>query len=207
LKQHSSEAGRFLGGAVAALGVWAVALAGCGNPVVDSRITALGDEDPNVAPSEYHRAGQPCVLCHSEYEGASPEMSVGGTIFATVDDQIPVGQVTVQLTDALGESRTLGTNCVGSFYLTKDEWNPAFPLQASITYTLPLAGMEAPTTRVKTMTSRISRDGSCASCHSGKRTQASTGWIYCEDKQPPTPFAALPGCPGTVPPPVAPPAP
>jgi hypothetical protein len=203
--KHSSDARRFCGGLMAALGVCAVAVAGCGNPVIDSRIAALGDEDPNVAASEFHRAGQPCVLCHSEYEGASPELSVGGTVFATITDQIPVDQVKVTLTDALGETRVVPTNCVGNFYITKDEWTPAFPLQASITYNLPSAGM--PMVKQRPMNSRISRDGSCATCHNGNRTQASVGWVFCEDKQPTPAFALVPGCAGTVPPPVPPPTP
>lgn len=208
MKKHSSDARRFFGSLMAALGVFAVALAGCGNPVVDSRIAALGEEDPNVAASEFHRAGQPCVLCHSEYEGASPELSIGGTVFATVADQIPVNNVRVTLTDAVGETRTVPTNCVGNFHILKTEWNPQFPLQASVTYDLPsaVAGMP-PVVRQNPMNSRISRDGSCATCHTGNRTQASVGWVFCEEMQPVPPFTETVGCQGRVPPPLPPPGP
>lgn len=207
MKQHSSDARRFFGGLMAVLGVCAVALAGCGNPVVDSRIAALGDEDPNVAAGEFHRAGQPCVLCHSVYEGASPELSIGGTIFATVMDQIPVDKAMVTLTDSNGETRVVPTNCVGNFYITKDEWIPAFPLQALVTYSVPSAGAGVPELRQKPMNSRISRDGSCATCHDGKRTQASVGWIFCEEMQLAPPFTEVAGCAGRVPPPLPPPGP
>lgn len=207
MRQHSNDARRAFGEITAVLGLSALALAGCGNPVIDSRIEALGGEDPAVAVSEFHRAGQPCVLCHSEYEGASPEMSVGGTIFATINDQIPVDQVTVRLTDALGDSRMATTNCVGNFYITKDDWDPAFPLQAVITYNAPAAAGAVPEPKQRKMASRISRDGSCATCHYGPRTQASVGWVFCEDIQPTPPFAEVPGCAGKLPPPLPPPAP
>ena len=207
MKQHAGDALRSIGELTTALGVAAVLLAGCGNPVVDSRVAALGDEDPAVPASEFHRAGQPCVLCHSEYEGASPELSIGGTVFATIENQIPVDQVEVTLTDALGESQTRRTNCVGNFFITKDEWDPAFPLKAVITYNLPTPVGVPPVESQRTMASRISRDGSCATCHDGRRTQASVGWIFCEEKQPILPFAEVPGCAGRVPPPPAPAAP
>lgn len=192
-----------------ALGGFAVALAGCGNPVVDSRIAALGDEDPNVAASEFHRAGQPCVLCHSVYEGATPELTVGGTIFATPTDPspIPVDGAMVTLTDSRGEFRVVPTNCVGNFYVRKDEWDPAFPLQAVISYNLPAAAGAIGELGQKPMNSRISRDGSCATCHDGKRTQASVGWIFCENMQPTPPFVEVAGCAGRVPPPLPPPGP
>jgi hypothetical protein len=198
--KHSNDARRSFGEITAVLGLCAVALAGCGNPVIDSRIEALGEEDPAVAASEFHRAGQPCVLCHSSYEGASPEMVIGGTVFATIADQIPVEGVTIKLTDALGQTFTKPTNCVGNFFITTEEWNPAFPLRAEITYNVP----GVPDPRQKTMGSRISRDGSCATCHDGPRTQISAGWIFCEEAQPAPPFVAVPGCQGTVPPPIPP---
>src|SRR5690606_33596927 len=84
--------------ALAALGATA-----CGDPVLDARIEALGGEVDGVEPGEFHRPGQPCVLCHGKYGGEEPEMSVGGTIFAiptTPDNEnevIPVEGVKVLL--------------------------------------------------------------------------------------------------------------
>lgn len=180
----------------------------CANPVIDAQIEALGGEQANVEEGPFHRPGQPCLLCHGPYFGA-PEFSVAGTIFAdqkgayfkTVED------VEVVLTDAIGESRTKVTNCIGNFYFFKDEWDPQFPLAAEIRYPVydPNTGekmMETvtgsdglPTERtvrkVKAMGSWISRDGSCASCHSlyghGPTVDPagaplyydSAGWIYC----------------------------
>jgi hypothetical protein len=116
--------------AVSAVAV--LALAACGNPVVDQRIEALGDEVDGVEPGEFHRPGQPCVLCHSEYEGADPPMAIGGTIFATPGEETPVEGVKVTLTDSVGETKETTSNCIGNFFITADEWSPAFPLLAEI---------------------------------------------------------------------------
>ncbi len=170
---------------------------GCGNPVVDVRVDQLGDENPNVAPGPYHRPGQPCVLCHSKYEGVSPEISVGGTIFATPMKDIPVNGVKVTLIDAQGDSRTVATNCIGNFYIEKDNWDPLFPLHAEIEFEVPdSSGL----TKRAVMATRINRDGSCAGCHEGTPNQGSPGWVYCALDSAgysfPEPDAS---CPGQVP--------
>ncbi len=157
-----------------------VASAGCGNPVIDKRIEDLGPEIEGVEPGEFHRPGQPCVLCHSSYEGAEPEMAVGGTIFATPNRKLPVDKVTVTLTDALGDSRSATTNCIGNFFIKKEDWDPAFPLKAEVVYGVP--GTDQ--LKAVTMESRISRDGSCAGCHVGTRNQGSPGWVWLEEEQP-----------------------
>ena len=41
-----------------ALVAGALALAGCGNPVIDVKIAALGGEVTGVEPSEHHRPGR-----------------------------------------------------------------------------------------------------------------------------------------------------
>lgn len=172
-----------------------VGSAACGNRAIDSRIEALGPEAPGIAPSEFHRPGQPCVLCHSDYEGAEPEISVGGTIFGTPskDGSLPVvvEKAVVTLVDSEGEVRTATTNCAGNFFLTKEQWNPSFPLKVEVNYPDP-----ADPTRIRPalpMQSRISRDGSCAGCHHGQRTQASPGFVFCEEA-PKVPFT-VPACP------------
>lgn len=169
--------------------------AACGNPAIDSRIAALGPEAEGIEPSEFHRPGQPCVLCHSEYEGADPEISVGGTIFGTPskDGSLPVvvEKAVVTLVDSEGEVRTTTTNCAGNFFLTKEQWNPSFPLKVEVNY--PDPGDPTRMRPALPMQSRISRDGSCAGCHYGKRTQASPGYVFCEES-PAAPFVA-PACP------------
>jgi hypothetical protein len=156
-----------------------VVVAGCGNPAVDSRIEALGDEDPDVAASEFHRPGQPCVLCHGPYEGATPEISVGGTVFAKPNERIPVKGATVVITDSKGEFKKTETNCIGNFFWKKEDWDPYFPLHVEIEYPVPPDGT---TKKASVMSSRIARDGSCAGCHVDKDPgQDSPGRVWCTD--------------------------
>jgi hypothetical protein len=168
----------------------------CGNRAVDERIAALGDELPNVPPSEFHRPGQPCVLCHGEYLRENPIMTVAGTIhaFPASDNPLPVKGVKVLLTDAFGDQKEAGTNCAGNFFIKADEWKPAFPLRAEIEY--PVPGSIDSTKRV-VMSTRISRDGSCAGCHVGAPNQGSPGWVTCAETDLNPPFPAQESsCPG-----------
>ena len=200
MKRTNARTGSFTSivAAVAALGVVsAVAVSGCGNPAVDDKIAVLGGEQSGVPQGPYHRPGQPCVLCHSTYYGASPELAVGGTVFADLHGFKPVENVQVVLTDSVGETRTAVTNCIGNFNIPKSSWDPQFPLAAEVRYpeyaddgTPKLASDGAPKLKVKAMGSYISRDGSCASCHTlyGRNPAVNadgqavwydtTGWIY-----------------------------
>lgn len=182
-------------GAAGALGLLAPA---CGNPVQDQEIEALGGETPGVPEGPFHRPGQPCLLCHNDYYGAAPSFVVGGTVFAGLDSFKPVENVEVVLTDSIGETRTAVTNCIGNFYITKDSWNAQFPLAVEIRYPAGYDAEGKPMTdakgaivqKVKAMGSVISRDGSCAHCHTlfGRSPTVdangnilfynSTGWIY-----------------------------
>ncbi|MFO0619308.1 MAG: hypothetical protein U0414_42360 [Polyangiaceae bacterium] len=200
----SSRGRRYARGAIATAIVGA-AVAGavapaCSNPVVDAQIEALGGEQDGVPQGPFHRPGQPCVLCHSPYYGA-PEFAVGGTVFADQKGESfkTVDNVEVVLTDSIGETRTLTTNCIGNFYVRKQDWDPQFPLAAEIRYPVydPNTGeamldSEGQVVRkVKAMGSYISRDGSCAHCHTlyghGPTKSptgdilyyGSAGWIYC----------------------------
>jgi hypothetical protein len=152
---------------------------GCANPAVDSRIEALGEEpNPDLQDFQYHRPGQPCVLCHGEYEEEDPVMSVGGTIFQTPMNRLPVEGAVIRIWDSAGETRTATTNCVGNFWIPKEEWDPLFPLHVEVEYQA--AGSD--TFRVEPMATRISRDGSCATCHQDmtpKTQQYTPGWVYC----------------------------
>ncbi|MRG96781.1 hypothetical protein [Polyangium spumosum] len=172
---------------------------GCGNRAVDERITQLGEEDPNVPVGEFHRPGQPCVLCHGEYLRENPIMSVGGTIYAyptktREEKPLPVEGVKVKLTDSFGEQFEVSTNCAGNFFIEKEAWNPAFPLRAEIEYPVP---GELESTKRVVMSTRISRDGSCAGCHTDNPTQGSPGWVYCAETQTDPPFPPQsPSCAG-----------
>lgn len=198
--------------AIAGLAVTSLST-GCGNPAVDDKIAVLGGEQQGVPQGPFHRPGQPCTLCHSKYYGAKPEMSVAGTVFADLKSFNTVDNVDVVLTDAVGETRTATTNCIGNFFITKESWDPQFPIAAEIRY--PVYDSAGNVTKddkdqiirkVKAMGSWINRDGSCASCHTlyGRVPAVdqgqnpiwydSTGWIYCNG---PGETAYLPPIPTT----------
>lgn len=187
--------------------------AGCSSPAADVRIEQLGGENPNVEAGQFHRPGQPCVLCHSPYEGAEPELSIGGTVFADSTSFLPVEGAQVVITDTRGISNTVVTNCIGNFFIEAGTWDakypdPQYPLAVDIrcpTYDeagkLILDADGQPLLRVKSMASYISRDGSCATCHTlqGKGLE-STGWIFCNAPGEVNPFPPLsPDCPGEPP--------
>lgn len=160
------------------LALAAPAASGCGNPVVDQKVAALPPEVAGVAPSEYHRPGQPCLLCHGPSGAATPQMSIAGTIFATPGKSpTPVADVVVTITDSFGDVKTKKTNCIGNFFITADEWQPGFPLAAKIEY----PSVSGTGTTPAYMSTRIGREGSCAGCHQGQRADDSPGFVYCVD--------------------------
>lgn len=168
-----------------AAAAFAGALSGpsCTNPVVDDQVELFGDELPDVGTTEFHRPGQPCVLCHSVYGGASPELVIGGTVFADQRSFLPVENVEIKVYDAVGDIYTMTSNCIGNFFLPAEGKLPQFPLAVEIRCPQfdadgqPLEGQ-----KVRNMNSWIGRDGSCATCHSLRGTEVdSTGWIFCND--------------------------
>lgn len=180
------------GHAALGLGMLASALAAaalsCSDPVYDSEITALGPESDGIPVGEYHRAGQPCELCHSSGGPASSStFSVAGTVFAQQSDVVGVDSATVAMTDTTGSSYTVQTNCVGNFYVTPSQWNPAFPILTRV-----YKGGVA-----RTMQGQIGRERSCANCHKDPFTSyeklSSVGhvYLYSPDDQVPSP----PMCP------------
>lgn len=138
---------------LAMLAVWC--MSSCRNDPVPER--ALADLPPEDAagPSELHRAGQPCALCHGEYEGADPPLAIGGTVFQ--QDQInftirPVQGVFVTIYDSEGASQKACTNAAGNFFVRLEDWPDAkFPLTIQVGN--------------RFMRSLIGRERSCASCH------------------------------------------
>jgi hypothetical protein len=92
-------------------------------------------------------------------------MVIAGTIYATPDTVIPVSGAIVTLTDSLGDVKTAkASNCIGNFFISADDWQPAFPLRAEVTCPIPLPGGDHVNRRI-VMSTRISRDGSCSHCH------------------------------------------
>jgi hypothetical protein len=162
-----------------------VALFACDNPIVDQKIEALGGEAEGTPVGPYHRPGQPCVLCHSVYFGAEPELVIGGTVFVDRNGYVPVEGAKVVLYDAVGDIYELVSNCNGNFYREKSDLDPQFPLYAEVHCPeYDAAGVRVEGVfRVKSMASWISRDGSCAGCHGLNGRQVnSTGWIVCNEE-------------------------
>jgi cytochrome c553 len=147
------------------------------DPVHDQAVAALGNEVPGVAQGPYHRAGEPCTVCHGPEGPASTQFSMAGTIFTSPLNTsssgmlVGLGNVQVLLVDSTGSSPSVGsviTNCVGNFYITPEEWTPSFPV---------LVGLQSGTTATK-MTTQISRATSCAQCHANPPSPSTVGNVY-----------------------------
>ena len=129
----------------------------CGmDPVHDGAVAAQGKETTGVPIGEFHRAGQPCVVCHEEHGPASSSLfTVAGTIFAGPNGTVGVDAASVQMTDAKGSKYEAKTNCVGNFFVKPSQWDPAFPILVRVT-----KGAAK-----RSMKSAIGREPSCSNCH------------------------------------------
>lgn len=120
------------------------------DPVADRAVERLGPEGPE-GPSAMHRPGQPCTACHA--------YSISGTVFAGPTSNVGAQGVRVLLVDALGTSppasKPVVTNRVGNFWVTKEEWQPVFPVKVKI----------AKGAKEVVMRGEIGRSASCATCH------------------------------------------
>lgn len=181
------------GGTGFAVGVVAVLAAasatGCTDPIPDFAIRDLGGERDGIPQGEHHRAGQPCTVCHDGNE--APEFSLAGTVFAQSSSTIGVDGASVFITDSAGASYTAKTNCVGNFFVRKQEFDFSFPILVSV-------ASKSGSVR-QTMNSHIGRARSCASCHitgvppDDPRFASSVQhvWLYTEGD----PLPAKPACP------------
>jgi hypothetical protein len=152
-------------GAPVAAGVLGLCLAAC-DPVHTDEIAALGGEAPGVPRGPTHRPGQPCLLCHDG--GRAHEFSVAGTVFESPLNSQGASGVTVTMVDSAGSMYAATTNAVGNFYVTPDEWTPAYPLPST---TLTDGHVSTP------MYSEIARNGSCAGCHTNPASPTSPGQV------------------------------
>jgi hypothetical protein len=166
--------------------------AGCGidplheDPVHQAQVDALGGETSGVPRGPYHRAGQPCTVCHGGEGPASTPFVVAGTIFADPAERVGVSGAEVIFVDSLGSSPPPGstvTNCVGNFFLTADTWNPAFPIRVAV----------ASGQTVQQMVGHIGRQGSCGFCHKDPRGLDSPGHVFAGVAA--APAAACPASP------------
>ena len=91
-----------------------------------AQIAALGPEDPNEPPGPNHRAGQPCVLCHSEGGPASATpFAVAGTIYETRALNSPGAEGSVvDFIDRGGTAprRRPRTGASGNFFVLASDW-------------------------------------------------------------------------------------
>jgi hypothetical protein len=144
--------------------------AGCGDPVRDSVIDALGPEIGGVPKGPLHRPGQPCVACHDEAGEASP-FSFAGTVYVDASSLTPIDDVTVTLVDRLGREFSTTTNCAGSFFVRPDEYPMDGPIWVGLRRDDVLREMVTP----------IYREGSCTGCHGDPAGPASAGHVYLID--------------------------
>jgi hypothetical protein len=131
------------------------------DPVHSSEVSALPGEVPGVPHGPTHRPGQPCLLCHGDF-------NVAGTVFADPVALTPAVGVSVSLADSQGSTFVASTNEAGNFFVRTDEWTPVYPMKVSIT-------SNGVTT---SMTADVGRNGSCASCHFDPVGPASPGHVY-----------------------------
>jgi hypothetical protein len=157
-----------LRGLVLGLSVPLTWLVGCGDPVRERAIEALGLEAPDVPPGPLHRAGQACVRCHDGEDSAVPAYSFAGTVYVNATSQLAAANVSVELLDAQGQSVTLTSNCVGNFYVEAERFRPVFPVWTAVGLGDYRIVMQSP----------IGRDGSCATCHAPSPTQRTTDLVY-----------------------------
>ena len=72
-------------------------------PCTTSAVNALGPEAADIPQGQYHRAGQPCVVCHGDEGPANKQFSIAGHGLLRPGQPrrppVGVGNVTVQLED------------------------------------------------------------------------------------------------------------
>jgi len=144
--------------------------ASCFDPVHDDQIAALGPEVAGVPEGPTHRPGQPCRTCHGGDGPGSPEWIVAGTLYRVrgAPAALSGGRVIVRDSSANPVERTILSNSVGNFYISKDEWAPVFPIFVRLEY----VGSDQ-TVRTAEMLTPIGRNGGCGFCHYGSDDEPS----------------------------------
>jgi hypothetical protein len=137
------------------------ALAAC-DPVHDDAKAALGPEAPGVRRGPLHRPGQPCLVCHDGATGDPQRFTVAGTVYETPGERSPSVGATVSLVDVNGSATSLISNAAGNFYATPGQYDPTFPIQATV------EGPAGQTVHMETLiegNGTVEPNGGCASCH------------------------------------------
>jgi hypothetical protein len=137
--------------------------AGCDtDPVHSAEVASLGPEAPNIPVGQYHRAGQPCGVCHGPEGPASTQFAIAGTIFygpGTTSAPVGVAGVTVYLEDDSSSQQQVTTNCVGNFFIGTGVWTPQFPVLVTV------GGSPNGMYDQVSMQSLIGRSNGCGECH------------------------------------------
>jgi hypothetical protein len=160
--------------------------------VHDLQVRSLGPEIKGVPATEFHRAGQPCVACHQPSGPAKTTFTLAGTVFQKPGSFVGIEDVQIFLLDADGKMQhSVKTNCVGNFWLSADDpdpahqWDPTFPVKVAIGKTG--FGMI-------TMNTYIDREASCNQCHADPQGGDSPGHIYLVDANNANPPAPATNC-------------
>lgn len=147
------------------------ALVACVDEVHNEEVAALGPEQAGVPPGPLHRPGQPCLTCHGGSGPAKLQLSVGGTVYETEGQTMPSVGSHVVIEDIDGNLWTTApTNAAGNFFVLLSDFAPHYPTQPTV---VPENG-----TVSITMATHVSRDGSCADCHSNPAGPSSAGPVY-----------------------------
>lgn len=159
---HSSK---FLALAIALAGMFSCSL----DPVHDDAVEALGGEDPAYPEGQYHRAGQPCLVCHGAQGPADgSKFLLAGTVFAGPNKPIPVKDAEVRIVTADKTTRCFKTNCRGNFFVRPEQFSFfRFPILVNI----------SKNGQTRIMQGHIGREGSCGSCHRPVKFADSPGQI------------------------------
>ena len=104
-------------------------------PVHDQEVQALGPENPEIPPAQYHRAGQPCTVCHGPEGPAQTQFSIAGTIFGTpyieqqANDRLSAGNdANISMIDDFGQRRPAIEQLRRQLLGDPSAFNPAFPI-------------------------------------------------------------------------------
>jgi hypothetical protein len=144
------------------------AVIGCGDPVADAAVLALGGEAPDVPPGPRHRPGQPCLVCHGPSGAAKSAFSLAGTLYREKDKPEVLGHADITVTDATGRKVVARSNCAGNFYVDSAQFIPQAPFWISVSYLAETIDMESP----------VYREGSCAGCHREPAGALSAGAVF-----------------------------
>ena len=140
--------------------------------------------------SQWHRPGEPCVLCHSKAGPATDhEFVLAGTVFWGPDRyDRRVDQAYVRVAGPGNTKKCFVTNCNGNFFVRPDEYkNLKFPLLVSVER-VNVPGGRGPDDNkpiaLRRMSGHIGREPSCAACHiTGLRDFGSPGQIRLFDSE------------------------